>query len=177
MDINLDRILKELSRFSNINTLRREIRKITGELRVLQKAGTEQAKETIKQLEKRYAELITQFTRVQKQLDAEVGKAVDTIEKTRSDVEKAIDVYKKKASDHRDRLAKKFKTKPKAKAKKSKAAAKTTTRKATKKATAKSATKKATKKAAKKATSKTKTTKKAVKKTTKKKSTKKVSGR
>ncbi len=138
--MTFQKILGNLSTNKNVKNILSDFQKLSKELR--QKGGklntrfTHEKAKTIQQARSQYKKILTKVGLSQKQLDREVGKALNLIKKSAADVEKNLQLYRKKATEQSQKIEKIIlKKKPGA----SRAAAKSTKKKATRKTSRKNA--------------------------------------
>jgi hypothetical protein len=104
--------LENLLKSKNFDELKSELGKIAGEVQTeiqnfdLNAHLSPSAKKKVKELEKRYNEVLRNIQKAQKQFDREFNKTLRTFKKTRTDAEKRLGLIKKKVGQHKAKLAK-----------------------------------------------------------------------
>lgn len=94
--MNFQKLKEEIMKLTSIESFKSEIQKISQEIKAnINSSLSPQAKENIKKLEKKYNELVVALNKAQKQLEAELKKAMQIVKKTRIDVEKKLHILKK----------------------------------------------------------------------------------
>lgn len=156
--INWEKIKKEVLKIRDLESLKVELNKIASEIKKFDINAylSPSATQKLKNLEKRYSDLLKSIQNIQNQIDAEFSKTVSSFKKAKKEVEQTFVNLKKNAQTQ----GKKLKQKSKGLNNKKKNDKKSTT----KKTTTKKATKKTTKKAARNVVVKKSTTKKVAKK-------------
>lgn len=141
--INIEKIKNDLFNVRDVDGLKKELIKIKSEISKinLKKEISTESNKRLKVLEKRYADLKKDVSKLQKQADKEIDRILTTAKKARSEAKKSFDKIAKTLKEEQQRLRKAI-------SKKSTSPKKKTTKKAAskKKATAKKTTKKATRK-------------------------------
>lgn len=107
--------LEELLKAKNLDDLKSELSKIGSELQNeihsfdINAHLSPEAKSKVKQLEKRYNEVLKSIHKAQKQFDREFNKTLRTLKSTQKDAEKRLSTIKKKVNSQKDQLLKKSK--------------------------------------------------------------------
>ena len=153
--INWNKILDEIQGMANVDKLRKELKGISAEIRNfdLHLKLNPATQKRLKDLEKRYENLMGSISKAQRQVDLEINRAYKQVQSAKTDLMKSLNKVKKKAKKHKKKI-KKVSTKLKKKAKKTSKKAATKTKKTTKKVAKKTTRKTTKKKTAKKATRK-----------------------
>lgn len=131
-------LVDNLSTNENVHNLVNDLKALSQELKTKgQELNERFNKEKVKaksQAVQGYAELIKYVNRSQNQLDSELKKALEKIKVSAKDLEKNLNVYRGKLSEHKEKVEKIVKTAKQAEAKTTKKAStkKTSTRKSTK---------------------------------------------
>lgn len=116
MKADLNSIRAELAKLTDLDYLKKEINKVAKEIRnfdIDHLPLSPQAKDRLHQLEKRFDELRSRLTQLQKQMDTEVNKFMAIVKKTRAEAESRLQKVgltkkkKKKKSGTRKPRAKK----------------------------------------------------------------------
>lgn len=114
--VNWQRIRNEFQRLTDVETLKDEVQRIGTEIRRfdLQSVLSPAAQTKVKQLEKRYSELLRTIHQAQRQMDREFNRILRNIKVHRSDVSKIVNQQKNKlervSTDFKKRFAKVAKT-------------------------------------------------------------------
>lgn len=104
--------LEELLKAKNLDDLKSEFRKIGGEVQAeiqsfdLNAHLSPTAKARMKQLEKRYNEVLKTVQKAQKQFDREYNTAIKTMRTAQKDAEKRLEQMKKKLSQQKKEFVK-----------------------------------------------------------------------
>ena len=147
LNANWDKIRKEISKIKDLDSLKKELNKLTREIKRfdIQNHLSEQATRRLKNLEDQYQKVVDAIMSIQKQIDIELNKTIGHIKNSQKDVKKKMGAFKKSADGQKKKLRKMSTQLKKSVAKKAKASKKKkASKKATKKTTAKKATKKKT---------------------------------
>lgn len=104
--------LEELLKAKNLDELKTEFRKIGGEIQGeiqnfdLNEHLSPTAKARVKQLEKRYNEVLKTVQKAQKQFDREYSTAIKTMKSAQKDAEKRLEQMKKKLAQQKKEFTK-----------------------------------------------------------------------
>lgn len=109
----LQKFLNQLSKNKNVQNVVVEFNKLNEELK---KKGSElngrlleEKEKTLRQAHGQYQKILSSVTTTQAQLDQEVAKALEAIRKSAGQVEKNLEIYRKKALAHKAKLEKALK--------------------------------------------------------------------
>lgn len=103
---------EELLKVKNIDDLKSELTKIGSDLQDeiknfdLQEHLSPTAKDKLKTLETRYADVLKTLKKAQKQFDRDFSKSIQTLKKTSKDAEKRLLVLRSKVDVHRKKVVK-----------------------------------------------------------------------
>ena len=104
--------LEDLLKAKNLDELKSEFKRIGGDLQTeiqnfdLNEHLSPAAKSKVKDLEKRYNEVLKSIHKAQKQFDREFSKALKVMKSTQKDAEKKLDGIKKKVAAQKKQITK-----------------------------------------------------------------------